>query len=369
MRPATLHARAGSGQDGPALGVWLASRVAVLLVAGIGGYQLGGDRGGWLHRWDRWNVALFRKVADHGYDGYPRHYPDRGLEALFPGMPLVLRAVHVVVPSWTAAGLLISLVAGGVASVFLARLAALEGVSGPTAVAALVLSPYAVFLVAGYSEALFLGLAVPGWWCARQGRWVAAAVLVAGASAVDVNGLFLAVGLLVHCAATERRPRREVLWLLLPFAVVAGYAVYLRALTGDLLRWQHVQRDYWGRSFALPWDAVRTTWDRAHQAAQPEYVWSSYAELAAVLVGVLLVAALLHQAHWGEVTYVGLSVLAATSSAHLTTGRATLLWFPLWILLARLGEGRPAWRGAYAAVAGPLMLISTLTFTSGKWVG
>ena len=147
---------------------------------------------GSLSRWDRWDVGLFRKVAEYGYAGYPQHYPDRGIEAFFPGFPLVLALVHRVVPDWTAAGLLVSLAAGGVACLWLGRLAALDGVDGSRATLYLVLSPYAVFLAAGYSEALFLALALPGWWCARRGHWAAAGLLVAGASAVRVSGLFLA---------------------------------------------------------------------------------------------------------------------------------------------------------------------------------
>ena len=104
--------------------------LAVVLLVLAAGSQLRAAPG-FLGRWDRWDVGLFRKVAQYGYAGYPAHYPDRGVEAFFPGLPLVLAAVHAVVPSWTAAGLLISLASGAVASVALSRLAALDGVEDP----------------------------------------------------------------------------------------------------------------------------------------------------------------------------------------------------------------------------------------------
>ena len=156
-----------------ALLVWLLSRAGVAVLV-LGGARLlagapAGDVPGFLSRWDRWDVGLLRKVAEFGYAGYPDRYPDQGIEAFFPGFPLVLALVHRVVPDWTAAGLLISLVAGAVAAVWLARLAALDGLPGDRAVLVLVLSPYAVFLAAGYSESLFLALALPAWWCGRQG--------------------------------------------------------------------------------------------------------------------------------------------------------------------------------------------------------
>lgn len=362
-------------QDRAALGVWLGSRVAVALLVLAGSWQLTGAAAGrvpgFLSRWDRWDVGLLRKVAEFGYAGYPTHYPDRGIEAFFPGFPLVLALVHRAVPDWTAAGLLVSLVAGAVAAVFLGRLAAFDGVDGSRAVLYLVLSPYAVFLAAGYSEALFLAFALPGWECARRGHWAAAGLLVAAASSVRITGLFLAVGLIVEYVAAERTLRRRAAWLLAPLAVLLSYAVYLHTLTGDWLRWSHAQQEGWGRRFTAPWTALRTTLDAALQQGQgAEYAWSWRAELVAVLVGLGLTAVLVWRARWGEAVYVGLSVAAlATSTYYLSVARATLLWFPLWLLLAEVAQRRPWLHRAYVCVAAPLMAVGVLAFTSGRWVG
>ena len=375
-RPGRTPQRWDAAPDGAALAIWLASRVAVAVLSLGGAWTLSGARAGevdsFLRRWDRWDVGLFRKVAEFGYAGYPADYPDRGIEAFFPGLPLLLRAVHLVVPDWTAAGLLVSLVAGAAASVALGRLAVLEGVPAPRAVLYLVLSPYAVFLFAGYSEALFLALALWGWLHARQEQWVPAALLVAAASSVRVSGLFLACGLVVQYAvATRGRPRPEAAALLAPFAVVLGYLAYLYALTGDWLRWTNAQREGWGRELTAPWTALRTTLDAARNDAQrAELAWSFGAEVLAVLVGVLLTFVLVRRRAWGEATYVGLSVTAlATSTFYLSVGRATLLWWPLFLLLAAAGERRPWVHTAYLAVGAPLMALLVLTFTAGRWVG
>jgi hypothetical protein len=353
-----------------ALRTWFATRVAVALLVLAGGRQAFAGRQGFLEGWDSWDVTLFRKVAEFGYDGYPQHYPDKDVAAFFPGFPLVLRAVHTVVPSWTAAGLLVSLLAGAVAVVFLARLADLEGTDGSRAVLYLVLSPYAVFLAAGYSEALFLACALPGWWCAKRGRWPEAALLVAGACAVRVSGLFLAVALVVLWV-TGTRDRRALPWLAAPFLALFGYAAYLHSLTGDWLRWQHAQEATWGRHLTSPLQALQTTWDLAHNAELgTEYRWSFRAEIVAVAVGLLVTGVLLVRRQWGEATYVGLSVGAlAPSTYYLSVARATLLWFPLWVLLAELAARRPWVHTAYLTVATPLMAAAVLTFTAGRWVG
>lgn len=348
------------------LRLWLASRLAValLVVTALHGTH------GFLAGWDSWDVTILREVAQFGYDGFPEHYGDEHVAAFFPGFPFVLKLFHLVIPSWTAAGLVVSLVAGAVACVYLARLAELDDVDGGLAVLALVLSPYAVFLAAGYSEALFLAFALPGWWAARRGQWAAASLLVAGACTVRISGLFLAVALIVQWLVTSRE-RGVVAWLAAPFLALLGYAAYLHHLTGDWLRWFHAQQQGWNRELAWPWTSFRTTWDAAfHGHYSPEYTWSFRAEIVAVLVGAVVTLVLARRRQWGEMTYVGLSVAAlATSSFYLSVARATLLWFPLWLLLASVLQRRPSLQLAYVAVATPLMAAGVLTFTSGRWVG
>jgi hypothetical protein len=362
--------------DIASLAVWFASRVAVALLSLGGAWLLSGARASsvedFLRRWDRWDVGLFRKVAEFGYQGRPEHYTDEGVEAFFPGAPLVLRAVHLVVPDWTAAGLVMSVLAGAFASVALGRLAVLEGAPAARAVLYLVLSPYAVFLFAGYSEALFLALALWGWLCARQERWVAAGLLVAGASTVRVSGAFLACGLVVHYLVVRRgHVRADAAALLAPFVAVAAYFGHLWAITGDPWRWFTAQQVGWGRRTTPPWEALGTTLRAAFDGAQgAEYAWSFRAEILAVTLGLALTVVLVRRRSWGEATYVGLSVGAlATSTYYLSVGRATLLWWPLFVLLALEGVRRPWLHTAYVAVSAPLMALLVLTFTAGRWVG
>jgi hypothetical protein len=356
------------------LGVWLASRLAVAVVALSGAAALAtravGTLPGPLERWAHWDADLLRKIAEHGYASDA--YPDEGLEAFFPGFPLLLRVVHVVVPDWTAAGLLISLVASAVACVFLARIAALDGVDGRRAVLYLVLSPWAVFLAAGYTEALFLALALPGWLAARSGRWAVAGVLVAASCTVRVSGAFLAAALVVQYLVTRRgRLRPDVLWLALPGVALLGYAAYLRRLTGDWTRWFAAQEQGWGRRLTWPWDAFSTSLASARSdTLSGQFVLNFWFEIAAVLAGVALTAVLLRRRRWAEATYVGLSVGAlATSTFYFSVARSSLLWFPLYVALAA-AAARWRWvHAAYLAVAAPLMVLGVVAFTSGRWWG
>lgn len=364
--------------DRETVGTWVASRVGVWLLAFAGVWMLGevpaGNVPSYFSRWEQWDSHLFIEVARFGYRGYRTHTTDTHLEAFFPGEPLALRVVHVVVRNWVASGLLVSALAGIVAVIALGRLGELERgpQCGSRAVLYLVLSPYAVFLAAGYSEALFLAFALPSWLAARRGRWVLAGVLAGGAAFVRIDGLFLGIALAVEWLASGGGRRlRDGAALVVPWLVTGGFFLYLHAITGDWLAWNHAQRDGWGRKFTAPWTAFHTSWDAARSSLQgTAYEWSFRAEVTAVLLGVALTIVLLVARRWGEATYVGLQVAAlATSSYYLSVARSTLLWFPLWLLLARWSLTRRWLHVGYLTVATPLMVTGVLAFTGGHWVG
>ncbi|GAA3472922.1 mannosyltransferase family protein [Nonomuraea roseola] len=346
-----------------ALGVWTSSRLGLLLVSLMAvPWLVGGSD--YLSRWKQWDASLFVTIAQYGYRGDPAQARDPGLPAFFPGMPAVLRLVHLVVDDWALCGLLISLVAGGVAAVALARLAEFEGGSGELAVVAMVLFPTAVFLAAGYSESLFLAFAIPAWLAARRRQWPLAVLLAAGASSIRITGLFLAVALIVEFAFS-RPHKRDLPWLVIPFVPLIAYSWYLRGLTGDWLAWKHAQEAGWGRELVWPWRAWQTTWDSAMTAGESAVAFRM--EIAGAVVAVAVLVWLLVTRRWSEFVYCGLQAGALLTSAYyLSVPRSLLLWFPLWVLIARL----PArWVIGYGLLLGPLMVLNALRFLTGAWAG
>jgi Mannosyltransferase (PIG-V) len=173
-----------------ALAVWAGSRVVLLLIS-LG--ALASQHGtSWLGLWQLWDWDRYLTIAQYGYTSGKGPAYDSDIVAFFPGYPLLLRAVHFVVRNWVVSGLLISLVAGAVACIALSRLAAFEwrarlphdddhgasdgsGRAAVTAVLLLVCAPAAIFLAAGYTESLFLALAIPAWLAARRRHWIPAA--------------------------------------------------------------------------------------------------------------------------------------------------------------------------------------------------
>ena len=371
-----------SPQRREALSVWWLSRATLVLITVVSTHVLHDTvDGGWhavVSRWQHWDADYYVAIAQHGYR--PLLPSDQGIVAFFPGEPAVLRAVHAFVRNWTLAALVVSAVAGSVVVVSLARLATYESENAALpgrAVLYLVLSPFAVFLAAGYSESLFLALALPAWLAARRGSWALAGVLGGLAASVRITGVFLGIALLVEHLVMRRRAGRplvdaESAWLLLPFAVTAGYFGYLEHLTGDWLAWVHAQAAApWTRHLTSPWHALSSTWSAARDVTQPApYAWSFGQEIVAVAVGLALTIVLIRRRRWGETAYVGLQVLAfALSSFYLSVGRGTLLWWPLWLLLAKASLRREWVHRVYLAVAPALMLTYVIAFTGGGWVG
>ncbi|GAB3276701.1 hypothetical protein GCM10027589_02380 [Actinocorallia lasiicapitis] len=388
------------------MGLWLLASISVAWFS-IVVIRVVPHDGVWpdyLGRWNQWDSDRFRWLAANGYDGAPTAIYPRSEEwpAFFPGYPLAIRLVGLIFHDYRAAGIVVSLLAGAVASVAFSRLGndpatlprtfatrpnlgksplqwweeAVGKERGPGfyAVLALVASPCAVFLFAAYSEALFLALAVPAWLLAKRGRWEFAVLFAAGASIVRITGFFLAIGLIVEFLVGKNGRRgpggwRNAPYLVTPFLSIGAYMAYQWHRTGDWMAWSHAQKAGWNRSIVSPLQSFRTTWDAAFHVDN-EWTNAFRVEIAAAVVGLLLVAWLLYQAQWAEAVYVG-SQLAAlmVSEYYLSIGRATLVWFPLWIALGHLALRRRWLYNGYLALSLPLMGAFVLSFIQGQWTG
>ncbi|WP_406016519.1 mannosyltransferase family protein [Streptomyces sp. NBC_00984] len=370
--------------DREVLWLYLLTRVGIWTIAYCTRWMFPDEPGthhaaSFFSSWQRWDWWHYLHIAQQGYfpgqsGPWTSGWDNR--EAFFPGFPFLLRAVHTVVPSWPAAGALISLVAGGVAVLALARIARLhlpQAEAGQRAALFFLLSPCAVFLAVGYTEALFLALALPAWLAAQRLNWPLAAVLTCLATTVRVSGLFLAAALAVHFLMTARTPAhwRRLPWLALPALPPFLYSWYLHAHTSDWMAWKHAEERGWYRDFHAPWEAWKNTWHAAFGHSQATgYALMCQAELLTMLVGIVLCGLLVRRRRWAEATYIALSLWAlGTSYWYTSIPRATLLWWPLWTGLAAWSLRSPRVKTAYLAVVAPLMTVFAVTFLSGRWAG
>ncbi|GIH23699.1 hypothetical protein Aph01nite_20090 [Acrocarpospora phusangensis] len=362
----------GSASDRHALLVWFFWHIGTYIYMVLA--APGRTEAPLLDRLTPWDADNFIIIAQWGYDGSPGMTDAPKLAAFFPGLPFVLRILHLGIEDWSLAIVLVSLVASAVVAVALSRLSDSyrEG-TGIWTVIAFFLSPFAVFLLAGYSEAPFLALAVPAWLLARRGRWEQAMVVAALASCIRISGLFLALGLAVMFLTAENGLRargwRTLPWLVVPGLPVVAYMLFQWARTGDWMEWKNVEAEYWGRYAEWPWQTFVNTWNRSLEegALQTSY----REEILAALVLVLLMLWQLGRRRWAEFAYLAPQAVAllAMSSFYMSVGRASLLWWPLYIAVGLTGSRRPWVFMAYLAVAAPVMAINVGNFTTGAWVG
>lgn len=346
------------------LGLWTGAHVAVAVIAWMSAW-IAGQRGFYtplLGIYGQWDFVWYRDIAAHGY--FSGHSPGAAGDVFLPGYPAVLAAVHLVVRSWIVSGLLVSLVAGGVALVCIGRL------GGVRAALYMLTAPAAMYLVVGYSESLFLALALPAWMAARRRNWPLAGLLTAFAGLVRVNGLFLGAALICAALASERGGRlRAAGWACLGALGPGLFEVYLWAGSGSWTAWLAANRNGWGLHFVGPWKSFTTTWNMAFgHVLAPDRAAMFQIEIACMAAGVALALLLAWRRAWPEAAYCALTFAAlGTSTYYQSVPRALLVSWPLYLLLAR-ASGRRAWIGQiYLWACAPLAAIAAAYFFLGQW--
>src|SRR5918998_2075976 len=346
-----------------AAGVLAVTLVVFLAVGYAGAWFLARGRGpldvGFLDVWARWDALHFFAVAEHGYTG-PGAEPHA--TAFFPGFPLALRAGTWLGLSPVAAGLAICAAASLVALAFLYRLA--ERDVGPgggrRAVLYLALFPTAVFLVAPYSEALFLAGAISAFYFARGGRWTLVGPAAAVAMSARAAGAFLLFGLALEFLRgrdfSTRRLRDALGALLLGTLPLVAYSVYLAGATGDPFRFITDQKLGWRRELTDPAQAFLSTWGTWSSPDYPSnWIFAWRLEIVAAVVGVAIVAWALAKREWGYAGYCGATMAALlASTGYFSIPRMLLSLFPAVVFLASSTARHPWRHELLVAVFAPL---------------
>jgi hypothetical protein len=358
-----------------ALQILVVTRLVFLAVALSASWFLASSRGphveGFFSIWDRWDATLFMRVAAFGYTG-PQ--TDLHATAFFPLFPLLVRGASDLGLNPIGAGLLISAGASLVAFAYLFRLAEEEvgEGAGRRAVLYLALFPTAVFLIAPYSEALFLAGAVPAFYYARRMRWTLVALPAAVAMGARFAGCFLLLGLLVEFLRqrnfSAKRLRAGALALVAGLAPLALYSFFLYRVKGSPLYYFTDQRLGWGRRLTSPVTAFRATWDTWNAGQPTNWIFAWRVEILAAVIGVAFVLWALIKREWGYATFMAAmmaSVLA--SSWYFSIPRMLLSLFPIPLLLASFTRRSTTRHEIVLLTMVPLAALGVVVYTHGAW--
>lgn len=227
-----------------------------------------GWRGALLGMWQRFDTIHYQRIAASGY-------ADPDLVAFPPLYPLSMRLVATLLAGDTLlAGWLVSNVCALLAMVLLYRLAARlydEAVARRSLIY-LALFPTSFFLLAPYTESLFLFLALASCWLARQGRLGWAGVIGAACALTRFAGIFTFLPI-VYELWKRRSPLFSVSWLAAAWPPIA-LGVYWGA--GRLSGWPSpmaMQQEYYQRITDWPWVGIIATVQRLvrGEAISPEW--------------------------------------------------------------------------------------------------
>lgn len=354
-----------SRDDGAALGMWAAAHLALVVLAWTATWVYRTTRSpAPLNRvFEHWDAGLLRNIAQYGY--FSPHSFAHTI-AFFPGYPMALAAVHLVLRNWILAELVLSAVAGGFAVVSLSRLA-----GGRRAVLYLLTAPTAIFLMVGYAEGLFLALAIPAWHAATRGRWWRASVLAGLSGIVRPDAVFLIAALAVLALTGPRGQRlANAAKSCCALAGPAAYEIYLVVQTGTWNAWAKAKQAGWDLHMVTPLHALKTTWWAAFgHPYSAGFAFSIQLELAAMAVMLAATLTFLWWRRWPEATYCGLATLAlGIQTWYQSLPRTLLVLFPIWIALAGLETRRQWVRYVYLAASVPLASVIGLLFLSNQWV-
>lgn len=358
------------------LNVWLITRaldVAVTLAS------LTGPVGARFQRWYFDDALQYVGIAQGGYSNL-RH------AAYWPLYPLLVNGLLRIGLPWQVAALAISNGAYLAAAILCGWLVWRETRQERVAmwaVAALAVSPLALFLGAMYADSLFVALVASVWLAARSGQWRWAGVALGLAVVTRPFGVALALALAVAWAR-QRRPWREALWLVGPSALTIGaFLAMLWRVYGDLWAPFVAESRLFGHAFRWPWQTlVVATRQLVAAAAATTWGWTqAHMLLDDTLLALCLLVALLMVRRWPvSFTLYTLAVVALClvspvlfaqgQYALISDGRycyaaAPLLQLPLGGLLAR-------WRWPLSVVVCALSLGTQLALTAfvlrGGWL-
>lgn len=355
------------------------TRVMFLAVAYGASWLLSptGEGGGaFTSMWNRWDAVHFFTISRHGYVAA---LGDPNRTAFFPLYPLLIRALSELGLNPIIAGLCISAAASLVAATYLFRLAerASDDSGGRRAVLYLMLFPTAVFLVAPYSEALFLAGAIPAFYYAKRRQWQFVGIPAAVAMGTRVAGLFLLMGLLAEFLAqrdfSAGKMARAGAALALGALPLVAYGAYLGVIKHDPVHFLTAERLGWHRSFTSPITSFVSTWrvfadarlGRFQVTNGPRIIWAG--ELVAALAGILFTVWAVRKREWGYAVFMGvtMAVLLTSGTTYLSIPRMLLMLFPIMLFLAEWTRKHPVAHEAVLGVFAPLAVAGLLIFTRG----
>jgi hypothetical protein len=297
---------------------------------------------GWMGIWNRWDALNYQKLAEFGYSATGENQP---LLVFYPLFPWTVRLFTLVTRDYLLSAFVVSTLASLVLAIVLLRLVELDYSRdlAQRAVWFLFIFPTSYFLHIGYTESLFLMLAVSCVYSARKQRWLLAAVFGALTCLTRANGLVLGAVLVMEAAYQYSKTRRwqwEWLYISLVALGFGGYLLLNKYVTGDPLAFTHLMQQFFSKSLSSPITGIDNALGSLSRAPS-EAEMIGMQEVVFITLGLVCTVVSwfkLRPAY--SVWMTGNWLMFVSVSFVLSVPRYTLTMFPIYILFSMLASRR-----------------------------
>jgi Gpi18-like mannosyltransferase len=323
---------------------------------------------GWLEVWNRWDSLNYQKLAEFGYSASGELKP---LLVFYPLYPWTVRLFAFVFHDYLISAFVVSTLASLVTAIVFLRLVELDYSKelAQRAVWFLFIFPTSYFLHIGYTESLFLMLALGSVLAARKERWLLAGVLGALTCLTRANGLVLLPVLVVE-AAQQYRITRRFQWRWLYVAIAAGgfggYLLLNKYVTGNPFAFTALMNEFFSKKLSSPLTGVSNAIGSLYRnPAEAEMIGSQ--EITFIVLGLVCTIVSwfkLRPAY--SVWLTGNWLLFVSVSFVLSVPRYTLTMFPIYLLFAMLARRR-VWLAVISFWSLLYLALFASLFAWGRW--
>lgn len=322
--------------------------------------------------WQRDDALWYQRIAEHGYSA---HGADT---AFFPLYPALSAATAAIIRAPVAvAQLLVSTLALVAGLVCVRRIVETDhgaAVARRTALY-IALAPTAFFLVAPFTEGLFLALSAGAILAARRRRLLLAGCVAAAAAVCRAQGVILALPLAVEAASAWRERRaageradvvRSVLAVVLPVVAAAAFSAGMVASGHG---GPATAQSFWYKHVAPPWTVISDSVAAVLRGTHPEEMYN----LAAAALLVLAIPLMARRLRPSLTVYTAASILPLLAQENgltplMSVARFAVVVFPAFALLAMAGRRRSVHR--FLCLVSPLLMLAAFAdFTRFHFIG
>lgn len=207
-----------------------------------------------LAPWYRWDTTHYLEIAEFGYDY-------ENINTVWPPLyPFLIKMVTFVVKSPLIAALTISGLFSIVAFILLFFLVQdlFDKKTAKDTLFFLVIYPASFYLIAGYSESIFLTFSLAVIILSRRKQWLLAGLFSALATLTRVQGILLVVPIFIELISDYKKQKKKKELIINSLSLLYAPFIYglysLYVFYGIRADWPwNTLANYWGQQFSFPW--------------------------------------------------------------------------------------------------------------------